>query len=351
MSHSSNLQHMFERMLSLVVVASLILSSLALALASTVSAAHPQPALSQVETEVVGAQSPVAIDPSPYDQYQPTGAADSAGNLYAVWMDAREGADYYIRFAYRPTGGDWTPGARIDPTGDQRQEAPRIAVDGSGNAYAVWVDKRDGLEQIYFAYRSAGGSWEASLVISPTTQIQSRPALAVNRRGEAVVLWVQQLINSNMKHVFAAGRPVGGPWGAAERVNETGTFGGIWSPDVALDDWGRVYALWSASMSPSYVYHVYFASRPAGGPWGANESVRDTTVGNAFSSALAVDSAGNAHAVWHDSRGGQGSDIYAAYRPAGGPWSTNVRVNDPAGGGVAACAGCGWRRQCHRCLE
>ena len=142
------------------------------------------------------------------------------------------------------------------------------------------------------------------------------------------MVWAQWVPGSG-DIVFAAMRPVGGPWGAAEQVNISS--GTLWAADVALDDWGRAYAIWVDRIGWPGVSHVYAASRPAGGAWGAPEAVRDSTVGNAFSSRVAVDSAGNVHAVWQDDRGGSGSDIYAAYRPAGGPWSANVRVNDVAG--------------------
>jgi len=77
--------------------------------------------------------------------------------------------------------------------------------------------------------------------------------------------------------------------------------------------------------------YALFASRPPGGPWSATESIRDSRTGTAWAPSLATDSAGNLHAVWSDERNGN-DDIYAAYRPAGGPWSADVRVNDDATG-------------------
>ena len=46
--------------------------------------------------------------------------------------------------------------------------------------------------------------------------------------------------------------------------------------------------------------------------------------------AVAVDPAGNAYALWTDNRSGD-SDVEFAYRPAGGAWASNLRVDDDPG--------------------
>ena len=46
--------------------------------------------------------------------------------------------------------------------------------------------------------------------------------------------------------------------------------------------------------------------------------------------AVAVDPAGNAYALWSDNRSGD-SDVEFAYRPAGGVWAANLRVDDDSG--------------------
>jgi len=90
-------------------------------------------------------------------QTAPAIALDSSGNAYAVWKDFRNG-DYDIYFSYRPAGGDWGPNVKVnDDAGTSTQWFPAIAVDGRGNAYAVWMDERKGNFDIYFSYRPAEG--------------------------------------------------------------------------------------------------------------------------------------------------------------------------------------------------
>ncbi len=74
------------------------------------------------------------------------------------------------------------------------------------------------------------------------------------------------------------------------------------------------------------------AEAPEDFPWQANKSVYtylpDCT--DQGSPDIAIDAAQNLYAVWSRSRDG-GSDGYFAYRPNGGAWGANVRVNDRPG--------------------
>ncbi|HIC88402.1 MAG TPA: hypothetical protein EYP04_03240, partial [Anaerolineae bacterium] len=73
--------------------------------------------------------------------------------------------------------------------GDQRE--PDIAVDGSGNAYAIWADCRnvngDNNWDIYFAYCPVGGNWEANVKVNDDAGCawQGTPSIAVDADGNA----------------------------------------------------------------------------------------------------------------------------------------------------------------------
>ena len=83
-------------------------------------------------------------------QAKPSLAVDAAGNAYALWEDQRHG-DAGIYFAYRPAGGSWDAPIRLQDAGVQADRfSPAIAVDSAGNAFAVWTDMRNGEADIYF---------------------------------------------------------------------------------------------------------------------------------------------------------------------------------------------------------
>jgi hypothetical protein len=116
---------------------------------------------------------------------------DSSGNAYAVWNDSRNvNTDVY--FSYRPAGGSWQADERVDDASSTTTVLYRsIAVDSSGNAYAVWIDERSGNWDTYFSYRPAGGSWQANGRVddAPGATDTYSPAVAVDPAGNAYAVW------------------------------------------------------------------------------------------------------------------------------------------------------------------
>jgi hypothetical protein len=200
-----------------------------------------------------------------------------------------------------------------------------IAVDGAGNAYAIWTDYRNGNADIYFSHRLVGGSWSANVKVNNDTSIrsQSRPAIAVDNVGNAFAVWIDDR-NGNSDLYFAY-RPVNGAWGANVRVDDAPGTSSMSRPDIAVDWAGNAYAVWRDSRNGDD--DIYFAYRPAGGAWGANVRVNDDIGSEAQNNpAIAVDGSGNAHTIWEDERN-LNAEIYSAYRPSGGNWGINELVN------------------------
>jgi hypothetical protein len=279
-----------------------------------------------------GANVRVNDDASAVAQRDPAVAVDTSGNAYLVWADERDG-DEDIYFAHRPVGGDWGANVRVndDPGTAGKWWGPAIAVDPSGNACAVWLDERDGDRAIYFAYRPAGGVWQANVRVDDGVSgaaSQYMPSIAVDSIGNAYAVWRDS--RAGNVNIYFANRPAGGNWGTNVRVNDDTGMAIQESPAIAVDPSGNAYAVWKDSRNGNP--DIYSAVRPAGGMWEANVRVDDDTSGTAsqINSAIAVDASGNTYAVWEDTRNGD-EDIYFAYRPAGGNWSANVKVNDDTG--------------------
>ena len=77
---------------------------------------------------------------------------------------------------------------------------------------------------------------------------------------------------------------------------------------------------------------IYFAYRPAGGNWGANRRVNtDPGTTNQFEPAIGVDAAGS-NPAWTDDRNVD-LDIYATRGTAAVGWSTATQVSDDTGNG------------------
>ncbi|MCX6028313.1 MAG: hypothetical protein NT169_03295 [Chloroflexi bacterium] len=278
-----------------------------------------------------GANVRVNNDAGGAHQEDPSIAVDASGNAYAVWADGRNsqnGSDIY--FSYRPVGGAWGANARVNNVSNSAYR-PRMAVDAGGNAYAVWEDGRNNPPGIYFSYRPAGGAWGTNVKVNDNAGgvNQGSPSLAVDASGNAyAVWWADGGISGD---IYFSYRPAGGSWGANVRVNDEAK--GTSAPSIAVDAGGNAYAVWTDRRNSRG--DIYFSYRPAGGSWGANVRVNDeASPTSCLLPSVAVNASGNAYAVWTYMRdyNSLASDIYSSYRPTGGAWGRNIRVSDDDGG-------------------
>ena len=256
---------------------------------------------------------------------RPDLAVDAAGDSFAVWQVERSGRSE-IYFAYRPVSGGWGAPALIGGTGSGDRRSPAIVVDALGNATALWSEWRNRSYDLYACTRSAGGSWSApALVASQAGHWLRNPDIAAGPAGALVAVWEQVTPDHPEDTILAfATKHVGGAWSAAAEI--PGAAGS--APSLAVDASGTAYLVWKG-ISPD----IYLSNRPAGGAWTSKETVDDgpaeTPVGNP---AVAADPAGNVVVVWQDSRSGSGDwGIYSALRTTTGLWSDNMRVDDDPG--------------------
>jgi subtilisin family serine protease len=132
----------------------------------------------------VNQQSPAMV----YDPVRDT--------IYVAWQDER-GGDYDIWFARSTDGGTlWTEPVSnpiSDDASGAAQVSPSLAVDESGTLYAVWQDRRNGNDDIYFAASADGGdTWSENILVTDhpaaTVQSQRSPAISV-AGGRIYVVW------------------------------------------------------------------------------------------------------------------------------------------------------------------
>jgi len=277
-------------------------------------------------------------DPASYDgQWNPSIAVDPSGNAYAVWEDQRWApvATTSTYFSYRPSGGSWGPNVKVT---DGRSLAvdPSIAVDSNGNAFAVWTDYRHGDANIYFSYRPAGGDWGTSVMINddPPGVLERDPSIAVDPAGNASAVWEDRRKGWDDPEIYSSCRPAGGAWATNIGVDDDSGMYTQHCPSVAAASSGNVYAAWQ-DYRPGNSTAVYFSHQLAGGSWDPNTRVDDGPA-QTFPRcpSIAVDLGGDAYALW--AQGAAPSwDMYFSHRPAAGPWGPSVKVNDLSGTGQA----------------
>lgn len=90
----------------------------------------------------------------------PTLAANSKGNLFAVWPDHRTG-DLDIMASRSDDGGTtWSRNIRVnDDPGTRWQSNPAVAVDGKDQVHLTWVDNRTGNYNVFYSTSGDGRRW------------------------------------------------------------------------------------------------------------------------------------------------------------------------------------------------
>ena len=263
------------------------------------SATGPQPWTMAWEVTVVhlqptdGAAMTPAPDSLPAALGQVATAADGHGNTYAIWAASSENVqslsmqelvaatrtDIYL--SYRPAGGSWGPQVKINDDPAISHSSPTIAMDGAGNAYAIWTaSNQPGYDaDIYFAYRPADeraeNGWSASVRVNddPGRVAFVPPALAVDSQGNAYVSWIDSRTGHasvyyayRSRDIAAAAGDARDGWSANTQISDD-PLTSYFPPSIVADARGDVYLAWEQGRTCGGV-DVYFAGRTAGGTWG-----------------------------------------------------------------------------------
>jgi hypothetical protein len=268
---------------------------------------------------------------------RPQISLDAQGNAIAVWSRRGSGAsrDMTVQTAFRPAGGPWQAPvdlSRPGPDGvqtDIERSGPQVAIDGQGNAVAVW-QRNDGTSiVVQAAERPAGGAWRAPVDISGASASggDSRsPQIVIDPSGTALAVWVQRNPLTGGYQLRSAERPAGGTWQepiAASAIDEASSV----APRMVIDARGMALAVWLRNTGGATQPHIVSTTHPVGGAWQTPELVPDPAL-TPYDLDLAVDPVGNAAVSWSDFSG----PAKAALRPATGGWETPVVLGTSGNG-------------------
>ena len=121
--------------------------------------------------------------------YCPTLAVDSSDNPYVAWKDDTPGnVEIYCK---RSTdgGGAWTNSKRLTfNTGGSYD--PALAVDSFGNIHIAWSDATPGNCEVYYKKSEDGGdTWSKSRRLTWTAEWSGNLTLAVDSSGNPYAVW------------------------------------------------------------------------------------------------------------------------------------------------------------------
>lgn len=159
--------------------------------------------------------APAMLNDGAAQAYEPELAMTGAGDALVVWTEASDsgpatgiGANRYLA-----STAAWSGATRVQPTGASAGVSPHVALDGSGNAIAVWLQGAVGdatrLEAWAAAFSAQGARWASptKLMTDPTAYTEGgesqAPQIALNAGGDAVVVWVQRTPSAPAPGIWA----------------------------------------------------------------------------------------------------------------------------------------------------
>ncbi len=113
--------------------------------------------------------APVTIAASAYRQDNPTVGLGNNGTAVAVWR-TRSGVSYSVR-----SNGTWSAAAGLPVLSGQAGGSTGVAVDGSGNAVAIFTQVTIS-PGTYATYRPVNGTWQTKVQLSSGLPVAATPA-------------------------------------------------------------------------------------------------------------------------------------------------------------------------------
>jgi len=271
-------------------------------------------------------QAAVPVESNSVSAQFPQVAANASGAAVAVWQQGWTGPLGFPVLSiwasrYTPAGGWGAPQPISD--GTNTAQNPQIAVDTDGNAIAVWQQSDNFRDSIWANRYTVAGGWAAPQLIETTDGNAGNPQIAVDGTGNAVAVWWQNVNAAPSSPIgTAANRYIAGSgWSGAVAISSHAGNGATFGPQIAFDAAGNAMATWcwsGATVAP----HMWAARHSYAAGWsGAIAIDHADSLGCSTSPNVAFDAAGNAVAVWHRNNGSFEQVRTNRYSAAGG-WGT-----------------------------
>jgi hypothetical protein len=241
-------------------------------------------------------------------------AVNAAGETVAVWQ-IETGGHEVIQASVKPASGSWEAPVTLSET-SRNSYHPRIALDAAGEAIAVWqlYDGSHWVAQV--STKPSSGSWQAPIDISQAGVDATSTTIAFGPDSEAIVAWAAG--GSGSMFVQATSRPeAGGSWQTPVAISQTGPS--AYEPKLAVNSHGQALAVWSMNLGSFYGAQV--AARTGAGSWQTPTTL--SPAGHYAEQAhVAINDAGEAIASWTVESGSKELAQSATSADAGASWSS-----------------------------
>jgi|GEM_PF-1335852 len=234
-------------------------------------------------------------------------AINAAGQGFVAWQEGQDDGTTVsngptdIQARSVTTAGVWGTSTQLNAVGGNINTVYgqiAVAVDSSGNGFALWVQSTSVLPFVIHAARYASGSgWQTETVITNNAIDNSYgPHLAFDAAGNAVAVWQQQ---TGTGAFGAMNRYVAGTgWGVSGNLDNT-IQGDTYDPHVAVDGDGNATVVWYQWETSGI--NIRINRYLIGSGWGASRILSTTSTDGGFTypvPRVAANAAGQAMTVW-----------------------------------------------------
>ena len=247
-------------------------------------------------TPVGGWDAPTLFGAAWGSSGRPQVAMDPGGRALGVWQESSFFGTVYISARRYTPGADW--GTQSDITQEEQliydAANPQVAMDGGGNAVAVWQQSDGTRDNVWSNHNAPSGAWgNAQRIEADNAGDAANPQVALDPSGNAVAVWQQS--DGTRDNVWSNRYTPSDGWGTAELI-EADNAGDATLPQVAMDAGGNAVAVWQQwDGTRSNIWSNRYT--PTVG-WGVAELIEAEDTYDAAFPQIAMDPSGNAVAVW-----------------------------------------------------
>jgi hypothetical protein len=230
------------------------------------------------------------------------------------------------------SGGAWQKPALLSKAVNSSNRSviisPAAAINDSGDGIAVWVQPdKEKLPRVQMSeYRD--GKWLEPVFLSLPSGKVKNPIVAMAGNGDVIVAWEQRIERNS--YIFTAERRNGSwkmPKSDTEHISLTDKY--AWEPDVAINDKGETIIVWSQESASGI--HAIYKSEYRDGAWKHPQDVNDYISpqegSDALSPQVVMNNSGAALIAWEQPGNDDKSLIFMSeFRE--GKWSHPDDLND-----------------------
>ncbi len=258
----------------------------------SIRAAHFDSSMDTWGASIALENSANALVPTSYPS--PQVSVTDSGDAIVVWTQNNGAQDVIYAAAYTKSNDTWSTPAEISDANDAA-EKPRVSIDPSGKAIAVWQQTADSRNSIFYNIFDNGSWATATLLESDDVNSAYYPDIAFSEDGSAIAIWEQRGSGDRM---IATRRYTSGTWDTLRTLPRVSTQS-IWTPIIRVDALGNAIACWRERDNDPMVDDHMVVSRytESNDSWSASSSLdTDPDMGSYIS--CDVSASGYAAALW-----------------------------------------------------